>query len=59
LLASTGDCNDSDATVYSGASELCDGQDNNCDTIVPANEVDNDSDSYVECSVDVGGWDGG
>lgn len=26
------DCNDSDSTVYPGASELCDGLDNNCDT---------------------------
>ena len=27
----TGDCDDSEATVYAGAAELCDGLDNNCD----------------------------
>ena len=52
------DCDDDEATIYPGASELCDGQLNNCDSSLPGNEVDNDSDGYVECSVDSGGWDG-
>ncbi len=29
-----GDCNDTDMTVYPGANELCDGFDNNCDTVI-------------------------
>jgi hypothetical protein len=28
------DCDDGDATVYPGAPELCDGKDNDCDTVV-------------------------
>ncbi len=52
------DCLDTDNTVYSGATEICDGLDNDCNTVLPGNEVDNDSDTYVECTIDVGGWDG-
>ena len=58
VLNST-DCNDSDATVYPGAMELCDGQINNCNTpTLPIAEIDYDSDGYVECVIDVNGWDG-
>ena len=52
------DCNDSDASVHPSASEICDGLDNNCDSSIPTDEQDNDSDGYVECSFDVTGWDG-
>ena len=31
LTAITGDCNDADATVHPGATELCDSKDNDCD----------------------------
>ena len=63
-IATPGDCDDADITVYPGASELCDGQYNNCSDAAydagaaPANETDNDADGYVECSVDADGWDG-
>lgn len=34
------DCNDMDPTVYPGATEVCDGQDNDCDGIVDESAVD-------------------
>ena len=50
------DCLDSDATVFPTAPELCDGQANTCG-VLPTNEVDNDADTFVECTIDAGGWD--
>ncbi|GAB4252746.1 MAG: hypothetical protein Kow0027_17640 [Saprospiraceae bacterium] len=47
-----GDCNDNDATVNPGAPELCNGLDDNCDGIIPANEQDNDGDGYRLCDGD-------
>ncbi len=53
------DCDDAEATKYPGASELCDGQINDCDTAsLPSDESDDDSDGHVECTFDAGGWDG-
>ena len=52
------DCDDDDDSVYPTASELCDGQDNDCDSAVPTDETDDDQDGYVECVVDSDGWDG-
>jgi len=43
------DCDDSNASVYSGAPELCDGLDNNCNGVVPADEADSDADGYLAC----------
>ena len=40
------------ASFPGGNPEVCDGNDNDCDTIVPADEIDDDSDLYVECT----GW---
>ena len=58
-VANALDCDDEDATVYSGASEHGDGQINNCATgALPANESDDDGDGVVECAIDAGGWDG-
>jgi hypothetical protein len=54
-----GDCDDSVATVYSGAAEICDGLDNDCDG--SADEyinlnyyIDNDSDTYSSGSTATG-----
>ncbi|MEC7984850.1 MAG: putative metal-binding motif-containing protein, partial [Myxococcota bacterium] len=53
------DCDDGDASIYSGAAELCDGQINDCESVaLPSDETDDDEDGYVECSIDTGGWDG-
>ncbi len=43
------DCDDSAATIYPGATELCDGLDNDCDGSVPPDEVDADGDGYLAC----------
>ncbi|MBK9001954.1 MAG: putative metal-binding motif-containing protein [Myxococcales bacterium] len=45
------DCNDSDPTIYTGAAELCDGKDNNCDSktdeIAPSWYPDCDKDTFA------------
>ncbi len=50
----SGDCDDSNAATYLGALEVCDQLDNDCDTLVPADEADDDGDQYVECPTWVG-----
>jgi hypothetical protein len=51
------DCDDSDDTFYP-VSEVCDGIDNDCTWGVPSDETDDDTDGYVECTIDAGGWNG-
>ena len=47
-----GDCDDSEATVNPGETEICDGLDNNCDTLLLFDEVDDDGDGYLACGED-------
>ncbi len=54
--AATGDCDDSNPSVYPGAPQLCDGVNNNCSDPswpdVPANEADGDGDLFRICAGD-------
>ncbi len=43
------DCDDHDPLSHPGASELCDGNDNDCANGVPVDELDSDGDHYVSC----------
>jgi len=46
------DCDDDDDLSYPGATERCDGNDNECLLSIPIDEFDDDGDGYVECD----GW---
>ena len=46
------DCNDTNYNTHPGATEICDGQDNDCDGIIPPNEIDGDGDGYLPCQGD-------
>jgi hypothetical protein len=45
-----GDCDDAEATVFPGAEEICDGLDNDCDGVIPDDEIDDDGDGFDECA---------
>ena len=48
FVANSGDCNDANAAINPAAAEVCDGQDNDCDTAVDEG-FDADGDSVVDC----------
>ncbi len=47
-----GDCDDAEPARSPLLSETCDGLDNDCDGVVPADEVDGDADGWFTCSGD-------
>ena len=42
------DCDDEDDTIFPGATELCDGLDNDCDDVLSDPELDLDEDGWIE-----------
>ena len=48
-----GDCNDESASMFPGAPLLCDGiEDDDCDGIADANQLDSDGDAWTPCDGD-------
>ena len=58
-IEQNGDCDDTQPIVFPGATELCNGILDNCNTTtglmngIPSNEYDADLDGFVECGLDV------
>ena len=52
FVSNSDDCDDAQATVYLGATEVCDGLDNDCDSVLPADEADGDNDGVLVCAGD-------
>lgn len=48
--AQAGDCDDTEPAIYSGATEVCDGLDNDCNGEKLTDEKDLDQDSYLACA---------
>ncbi len=46
------DCDDDEAATWPGAEERCDGEDNDCDGVIPADEADEDGDGNLVCGGD-------
>ena len=52
------DCDDADPDVNPAAGEACNGEDDDCDGVVPANELDVDADGCSTCEGDTDDNDG-
>ena len=53
------DCDDANNVSFPNATEICDGQLNNCNnSSIPSDELDSDGDGYVECTIDLTTWNG-
>ena len=50
LAGGAEDCNDSNGAAYPGATESCDGADNDCDTYADEGFPNFDGDSYADCA---------
>jgi hypothetical protein len=51
------DCDDLDSAFSPVAPELCDGEDNDCDTVLPTDEEDFDADGQMGCEGDCDDFD--
>ncbi|MFO0838498.1 MAG: putative metal-binding motif-containing protein [Phycisphaerae bacterium] len=49
-VANARDCDDTNAAVYPGAAEVCDGFDNDCDGVLATVESDDDGDGVPNCA---------
>ena len=58
MTGNGGDCDDGDVAIYTGATELCDGKDNDCDGSLLSTEGDDDGDYYLACDTDCDDSDG-
>lgn len=52
FMACSGDCDDSDATIHPGGSEVCNGRDDDCDGIDDNGFADSDTDGVAACAGD-------
>ena len=53
------DCDDSNGASYPNATEICDGFVNDClNNNLPLEEIDDDGDGYVECTISGNNWNG-
>ncbi|MBN2799765.1 MAG: hypothetical protein JXX28_11515 [Deltaproteobacteria bacterium] len=51
-VADSSDCDDLNPHSFPGAAERCDGLDNDCDSVLPSDEADQDADGVMACDGD-------